>query len=291
MRAGYKIAAAGLFVALGCVLAFSGPHLDATDASTANVSAAESSASTAGSDGRANSNGSTSVNDATGSAAAEASSSVVVEGDGSRAFSGGSSAGSAAESVSGMIADRAASSVAAEYASSASAEDGSASYLQTSNESAEASSTGSTATTATTGGSSSSITLTVVGASNAAGSSSASDENGASDESEGQETHDASAETSAEPVTYRDGTYRSAAEGKLGSVPVTVVVDGGRISSVTVGANSEVAQMINKAEETVIPQILENQSVEGVETATGATISSTAIIEAVADIISRATVE
>ncbi len=266
MRAGYKVAAAGLFVALGCVLAFSAPRPDVTDASTAAVSASESPDGAALSGGSANRGGSASSYSAASSDKGEAVSTAIAGGGAGHGLLGDSSAtGSAAESVSDMIADRVASSVAAgSVASGASADEGSASSQRAADGPVE---------------------------SDVSDVSGDSDASGASGDSEGSTGQASPTEAPDEPVSYRDGTYRSAAEGKLGSVPVTVVVDGGRIVSVTVGANSEVAQMINKAEETVIPQIIENQSVDGVETATGATISSQAIVEAVADVVSRAIVE
>ena len=81
---------------------------------------------------------------------------------------------------------------------------------------------------------------------------------------------------------YRDGVYRASAQGWQGVVPVTVTVSHGKIESIAVGQNSEAAAMADKAQDTVVPQIIESQSAEGVDLATGATHTSQAIVEAVA---------
>lgn len=87
---------------------------------------------------------------------------------------------------------------------------------------------------------------------------------------------------------YTDGTYRGHGQGKFGSVPVKVVIERGAIASITVGSNNEAGAMLQKAQEKVIPQILDRQTVVGIDVATGATATSNAIIEAVGDVLARA---
>lgn len=87
---------------------------------------------------------------------------------------------------------------------------------------------------------------------------------------------------------YRDGVYRASARGKGGDVPVTVTVSGGKITDVVVGENSEVPAMADKAQSVVIPQIIESQSTQGIEAATGATFTSDAIIAAVSKALAHA---
>lgn len=87
---------------------------------------------------------------------------------------------------------------------------------------------------------------------------------------------------------YQDGVYRAVGQGKFGDVPVKVVIEDGAIVSITLGSNSEAPAMLQKAQDEVIPQILEHQSVDGVDVAAGATFTSTAIIEALADVLERA---
>lgn len=90
---------------------------------------------------------------------------------------------------------------------------------------------------------------------------------------------------------YADGVYRASGMGKVGEVPVTVTIEDGAIADIRVGQNSEVAAMAEKAQDYVIPQILELQTTEGVDAASGATLTSDAIIDAVAQVLERASVE
>lgn len=90
---------------------------------------------------------------------------------------------------------------------------------------------------------------------------------------------------------YRDGVYRSSAQGKLGQVPVTVTIEKGAVTSILVGQNSEAPAMAEKAQESVIPQILEKQSTEGIDAVAGATLTSEAIVEAVSKALACARVE
>lgn len=89
--------------------------------------------------------------------------------------------------------------------------------------------------------------------------------------------------------SYADGVYEATASGgKFGDVSVSVTIRGGAITAVTVGDNHESAPMAQKAQSVVIPQILETQSVEDIDVATGATQTSEAIIEAVRTVLARA---
>lgn len=104
---------------------------------------------------------------------------------------------------------------------------------------------------------------------------------------------DASAVAESEPspaasASYTDGVYRATASGKFGDVTVTVTVEDGQIAGITVGSTSESPAMATKAREVVIPQILEQQGVDDIDLATGASCTSQAIVDAVADALSRA---
>ena len=90
---------------------------------------------------------------------------------------------------------------------------------------------------------------------------------------------------------YADGVYRASGMGKVGEVPVTVTIEDGTVTDIRVGQNSEVAAMAEKAQDYVIPQILELQTTEGVDAASGATLTSDAIIDAVAQVLERASAE
>lgn len=87
--------------------------------------------------------------------------------------------------------------------------------------------------------------------------------------------------------TYRDGTYYASGTGKFGPVPVTVVIQDGTITRIDVGANQEAAAMLERARSRVVSEIIETQSTD-VETVTGATMTSEAIIDAVSQALERA---
>ena len=100
---------------------------------------------------------------------------------------------------------------------------------------------------------------------------------------------DVKAAASSEAGTWRDGTYYASGQGgKFGNVPVTVTIQDGRIASITLGANSETEAMAEKARSVVVPQILSSQSTEDVDGATGATMTSDAIVDGVARALERA---
>ena len=68
---------------------------------------------------------------------------------------------------------------------------------------------------------------------------------------------------------------------------MTVVISGGRITSIEVGPNEESSVMAERAQSQVIPAIIEAQSAD-VEVVTGATMTSEAIIDAVNQALERA---
>lgn len=88
-------------------------------------------------------------------------------------------------------------------------------------------------------------------------------------------------------VALTDGTYYATGQGKAGDVPVTVVIEGGLITRITLGENDEAPAMAEKAQATVVPEIIAEQTAD-VDTATGATTTSQAIIDAVSQVIERA---
>jgi NosR/NirI family nitrous oxide reductase transcriptional regulator len=95
------------------------------------------------------------------------------------------------------------------------------------------------------------------------------------------------ASSSTSDVSYRDGVYYASGKGKLGDVPVTVVIENGMITRISMGENHESPIMAEKAQETVIPEIVSTQSTD-VDVASGATATSNAIIEAVNQALQRA---
>lgn len=94
---------------------------------------------------------------------------------------------------------------------------------------------------------------------------------------------------SAETGTWRDGTYYANGQGgKFGDVPVTVVIRDGKIETVSLGANSETEAMAEKARAVVVPQILRTQGTDDIDVATGATMTSDAIVDGVRRALERA---
>lgn len=81
---------------------------------------------------------------------------------------------------------------------------------------------------------------------------------------------------------YVDGTYTGTGQGFRGEITVEVTVAEGAIQDITVTSQQEDAQFFNKAESTVIEEILSSQSVD-VTPVSGATFSSNGIIEAVSN--------
>ena len=88
--------------------------------------------------------------------------------------------------------------------------------------------------------------------------------------------------TAASAASYRDGVYTGTGLGFRGNTTVSVTVYNGKVTDITVNSYEDDAPYFNKAEDTVITNILKTQSVN-VDTVTGATFSSNGIKEAVAN--------
>ena len=85
----------------------------------------------------------------------------------------------------------------------------------------------------------------------------------------------------------KDGTYTGAGRGNNGSVKASVTVAGGAITAVTVTEHAETAGISDPAIERVPAAIVQSQSV-AVDTVSGATNTSNAILTAVKDCITQA---
>ncbi len=90
-------------------------------------------------------------------------------------------------------------------------------------------------------------------------------------------------------VKYKAGTYTGSAEGKNGTITLEVVLSETEIVSITVIEENETPDLGGKALSTMLPLIVESQSVD-VDTMSGATITSKAIIEIVTKILADAAV-
>ena len=88
-------------------------------------------------------------------------------------------------------------------------------------------------------------------------------------------------------AAFRDGEYTGSAEGYGGAIEMRVTVSGGAIEKIDiVSASGEDAQYLNMAKG-VIPEIIESQSPD-VDTVSGATYSSTGIINGVTAALRKA---
>ena len=88
-------------------------------------------------------------------------------------------------------------------------------------------------------------------------------------------------------VSYVDGTYVGTGKGMNGKFQVTVTIAGGQVTDIQVGENSETQGIGSNAIEQVPGRIIQAQSVN-VDGVAGATVTSDAIKEAVADALSQA---
>lgn len=84
------------------------------------------------------------------------------------------------------------------------------------------------------------------------------------------------------PIAFRAGTYEGSALGKHGPVKTAVTFDESSITAIEVDASLETDNLTDVAREALPALILATQSL-GVDTVSGATLTSMAIIEAVAD--------
>lgn len=83
-----------------------------------------------------------------------------------------------------------------------------------------------------------------------------------------------------------DGTYTGSAQGYSGTTTVTVTVQGGKITDITVDSHGDTESYLDSAKG-VIPSVIENKSTD-VDAVSGATYSSWGIINAVADALKDA---
>lgn len=80
----------------------------------------------------------------------------------------------------------------------------------------------------------------------------------------------------------KDGTYEGTGLGRNGDIVVSVVVKEGKVTSIIIESSKEDQPYLDRAENSVINDIISNQSLD-VSTVSGATMSSNGIIDAVAD--------
>ena len=90
-------------------------------------------------------------------------------------------------------------------------------------------------------------------------------------------------------AVLKDGTYTGQADGYNGTIEVSVVVEGGSVTSIIVTSERDTPQFFSRAEN-VLDSILSAQSLE-VDAVTGATFSSAGLINAVDNALQSAVIE
>ncbi len=88
-------------------------------------------------------------------------------------------------------------------------------------------------------------------------------------------------------ASYKDGTYQGQAVGKEGYIKVEVTVANSKIESVVILEHMETEGISDPAIETIPSKIVEAQSLD-IDTVSGATVTSNAIIDAVSEALKSA---
>jgi uncharacterized protein with FMN-binding domain len=107
------------------------------------------------------------------------------------------------------------------------------------------------------------------------------------DEADDEAASDGDVVTTAENAA--DGTYTATGKGIGGSFEVTVTIEGGAITAVEVGDNSETQGIGSEAIAQLPDLIVEANGTDGVDGVSGASITSSAIFSAVQDCLAQAT--
>jgi uncharacterized protein with FMN-binding domain/NAD-dependent dihydropyrimidine dehydrogenase PreA subunit len=84
------------------------------------------------------------------------------------------------------------------------------------------------------------------------------------------------------PIALPDGSYSGTGSGFRGDTDVTVTVENGKITKISIDSYRDDNEYFSRAKKTMISRILDAQSVD-VDTVSGATYSSSGILDAVAD--------
>ena len=93
-----------------------------------------------------------------------------------------------------------------------------------------------------------------------------------------------------EGALYTPGTYTAEEKGHNGNVKVTVTVTEDKIENIEVDLMDETEGIAGPAAEKIVDLVLKNQGL-GVDTVSGATVSSTAILAAITAALKEAGVE
>ncbi len=89
-------------------------------------------------------------------------------------------------------------------------------------------------------------------------------------------------------VTYNDGTYEGVGQGHGGDITVSVTVSDGKLTNVEVVSQNETEAIYSSAVDTIIEGVIANNGTTNVDAVSGATESSSGIMDAVNDALSQA---
>lgn len=107
----------------------------------------------------------------------------------------------------------------------------------------------------------------------------------------GQQNNSGSASTAIQQTkkgNYTDGTYTGTGQGFRGETKTSVTVENGNITDISIVSYKDDSEYFNRAKDTVISEIIENQDVD-VDAVSGATFSSNGIMKSVADALGIST--
>lgn len=89
-------------------------------------------------------------------------------------------------------------------------------------------------------------------------------------------------------AAYKDGSYTGEGKGRESTIEVQVDVKGGVVADVKILKHGETEMIFDAAKETLVPEIIKKNGVEGVDSVGGASLSSEGIKAAVKDALSKA---
>lgn len=92
----------------------------------------------------------------------------------------------------------------------------------------------------------------------------------------------------AQAATYKDGTYTGEGKGHSSQIQVQIVVKDGKIADAKVLKHGDTDMIIQAAIDEMMPAIVKNNGLDGVDAVAGATVSSNGIKEAVTKALEQA---
>ncbi len=91
-----------------------------------------------------------------------------------------------------------------------------------------------------------------------------------------------------ESGAYKDGVYQGTGQGENGTIKAEVTIKDGRIFYIAVISHSEKGAVTKDVFEPIAITVMENQSADGVDAISGATVVSTGYIEAITEALGKA---